>query len=68
MNSRAGYRLNAFAVWRKAVIQIFLEINFPSGGTAQSAACDGWEQSPGISAACGGGAREDAAEGARAAR
>ena len=45
MNSRAGYRLNAFAVWRKAVIQIFLEINFPSGGTAQSAACDGWEQS-----------------------
>ena len=45
MNSRAGYRLNAFAVWRKAVIQIFLEINFPSGGTAQSAACHGWEQS-----------------------
>ena len=55
MNSRAGYRLNAFAVWRKAVIQIFLEVNFPSGGTAQSAACDGW--------ACGEGAREDAAEG-----
>lgn len=45
MNSHAGYRLNAFAVWRKAVIQIFLEVNFPSGGTAQSAACDGWEQS-----------------------
>lgn len=68
MNSRAGYRLNAFAVWRKAVIQIFLEINFPSGGTAQSAACDGWEQSQESQLRAGGGAREDAAEGARAAR
>lgn len=45
MNSRAGYRLNSFSVWREAVIQIFLEANFSSGGTAQSAACDGWEQS-----------------------